>query len=423
MLTFRAMFPFLLVCVSVMVADGVSFRVEKVGKIKTRGAAGFEHFQIDGKDYVASANFFTSSPGRNPSMKTTSVVYRVRKSKNSNKLRFKRINSLQTVGAHGVEFFTRNNESYIAIPNYYGGDSVVYRWSRSSLKFEEIQRMKSDGAGSIESFTIPAVKQGEPPRRVLGIAEFNLGIAALYVLEGAFPNERFVLWQRLLFPGVGAMATCTIGGHHLLLASSYVTKQRGWHTRSGVFYFNQKSDSFVFHHDIGTVGAHDVETLTVAGNRHFAFFSNDKDESSTYQHSELFEWRQGMVPGMGNGFLSGRFVSRQKVFTHGAHAAEFFATSVSANDSKYFLAVANLGDRKTNKYRTTSQLYAFDVEQVKLTKVQEMPTLGATDMESFSIKGTSYLIAAEEQDDDRGGDIESTVWALVEDKDGRGVEL
>ena len=90
---------------------------------------------------------------------------------------------------------------------------------------------------------------------------------------------------------------------------------------------------------------------------------------------------------------------------------------------RYFLAVANLGDRKTNKYRTTSQLYAFDVEQVKLTKVQEMPTLGATDMESFSIKGTSYLIAAEEQDDDRGGDIESTVWALVEDKDGRGVEL
>ena len=88
-----------------------------------------------------------------------------------------------------------------------------------------------------------------------------------------------------------------------------------------------------------------------------------------------------MVPGMGNGFLSGRFVSRQKVFTHGAHAAEFFATSVSANDSKYFLAVANLGDRKTNTYRTTSQLYAFDVEQVKLTKVQEMPTLGAIAVE------------------------------------------
>ena len=63
---------------------------------------------------------------------------------------------------------------YLAIPNYYGGDSVVLRWmpktnskKKNSKKkkqkslFREIQRIKSDGAGSIESFTLPTRKHAE----------------------------------------------------------------------------------------------------------------------------------------------------------------------------------------------------------------------------------------------------------------------
>ena len=41
--------------------------------------------------------------------------------------------------------------------------------------------------------------------------------------------------------------------------------------------------------EVATVGAHDVEVMSVMG-KHFAFFSNDKDERTTKQDSELFEW-------------------------------------------------------------------------------------------------------------------------------------
>ena len=41
----------------------------------TRGAAGWDHFVIDSTDYLVVANFFTSSPGRQPSMTTDSAIY------------------------------------------------------------------------------------------------------------------------------------------------------------------------------------------------------------------------------------------------------------------------------------------------------------------------------------------------------------
>ena len=114
-----------------------------------------------------------------------------------------------------------------------------------------------------------------------------------------------------------------------------MTRETGWRTRSRVFALNAAGSAFESHHELATVGAHGVATLAHAG-RQFLFFSNDKDERTTQQESELFEWR------------GGRYASVQKIATDGAHAAELF----SATDGKAYLAVANLGDRATNKYRT-----------------------------------------------------------------------
>ena len=48
---------------------------EKALDVPTKGAAGWTHFVVDGRDYLAVANFFTSRPGARPSMTTESVVY------------------------------------------------------------------------------------------------------------------------------------------------------------------------------------------------------------------------------------------------------------------------------------------------------------------------------------------------------------
>lgn len=107
----------------------------------------------------------------------------------------------------------------------------------------------------------------------------------------------------------------------------------------------------------------------------------------------------------------------RQVWTDGAHAAEFFS---SPDGTRHFLAVANLGDRQANSYRRDSIVYAVDfvpsasLRGQLLTPVQKLPTLGATDFRAFIIDGVTYLAVSNEQDDERGADVGSTIWALRE---------
>lgn len=368
----------------------------EAASVETRGAAGWEHFAIDGKDYLAVANFFTSSPGRTPNMDTESMIYRAELAADG-KLHLDELQGLHTTGAHGVVHLEHEGSHFVAIPNYYGKDTVVFRWDSGEGRFAVHQRIKSDGAGGVDAFTI-----GE--KRILAIAEFSVGEIALYALSPG--QQRFEPWQRVAAPGCGATATlrveAEVGGEALLLlAASYVTQQTGWRTRSPIFALNVEGTAFEKHGEVVTVGAHDVAVTSVGG-RHFAFFSNDKDERTTKQLSELFEW-EGLFP-------SGGLRSRQTVSTDGAHAAEFFS---SADGERRFLAVANLGDRKANTYRRESVVYAFDpASSTMLAPIQTLQTHGATDFKAFAIGGTSFLAVSNEQDDAKGGNVPSTLWRL-----------
>ena len=164
------------------------------------------------------------------------------------------------------------------------------------------------------------------------------------------------------------------------------------------------------------------------GERSFAFFSNDKNESTSLQRSELFEFE-------GEPSTGGGWKSRQKVATDGAHAAEFFS---SADGSRHFLAVANLGDRDPECtanfetgwspdqsgakpcYRRDSVIYAFDPSaapgEEPLSVLQTLPTFGATDFIGFEVGGVTFLAVSNEQDDQAGGDVGSTIWALTSQK-------
>ena len=76
-----------------------------------------------------------------------------------------------------------------------------------------------------------------------------------------------------------------------------------------------------------------------------------------------------------------------------------------------------MGDRQANTYRRDSVVYAFDpaasgAGAKMLTPLQKLPTLGATDFRSFKIGGVTFLAVSNEQDDTRGGDVSSTIWAL-----------
>ena len=385
--------------------------------MQTRGAAGWDHLVMDGQDYLCCANFFTSNPRRQASMTTDSTIFKV--SQNGDlSLQLTEVQGFKTTGAHGVSDVEAGGYHYLAVPNYYGGDTVVMRSAsgvapdgqKKPRRFSELQRLPTDGGGGVDVWHVG-------PRVFLGVAEFNLGIAVVYELSAT--SGLFVPYQRVPAPGCGALATLKVpaegGGEQLLLlAASYVTQRTGWRTRSSVFFLNERGTALEMHQEVPTVGAHGVATLS-AGGRHFVFFSNDKDERTTHQESELFEW-VGVFP-------SGKLESRQKVKTDGAHAAEFFST---AEGGRHFLAVANLGDRQANTYRRDSLIYELDAKKTNdgegalLTLVQKLPTLGATDFRAFYINGATYVAVSNEQDDTMGGDVKSTIWRLREDKNARG---
>ena len=84
----------------------------EVATVQTRGAAGWEHFAIDGKHYLVVANFFTSGPGRQPSMETDSTVFVV-DGADGRSLRLAEVQGFRTVGAHGVTHCERDGQHYL----------------------------------------------------------------------------------------------------------------------------------------------------------------------------------------------------------------------------------------------------------------------------------------------------------------------
>eukprot|EP01050_Picozoa_sp_SAG11_P013122 SAG11_NODE_1511_length_4769_cov_3.389722_6_plen_176_part_00 len=107
----------------------------EAARVPTRGAAGWAHFELEGRDFLAVANFFTSAPRRRASMTTDSVLYAASLGGDGISLELEEVQRFQTAGAHGVEHFVAEGRHYLAYPNYYGGDAVVYRWSKASASF------------------------------------------------------------------------------------------------------------------------------------------------------------------------------------------------------------------------------------------------------------------------------------------------
>ena len=131
-----------------------------------------------------------------------------------------------------------------------------------------------------------------------------------------------------------------------------------------------------------------------------------------------------------------QFVFFQSLPTDGAHGAKFF---VSRNNHLY-LAVANFGSRHDKRYTAQSRVYLFGSTAPEcITSVSpssgntdgsecsgtsetfeqlqgEVPTMGATDWEHFSMEGADFLAVSEEGDLGRGAASAhgSQVFRLVE---------
>ena len=174
---------------------------EKKQDLPTKGGSDVEHFTIDGTRFLAFANFFSDPEGHNTdsfiykqndstgnfflyqrlgthggidmeyfktgeqhylavanhrsdtSFRQNSVIYQW----SLNQEQFVFFQSIETFGAHSVDFFEITNEQFLAISNYYNDsshsiNSFIYKWN--SNKFEKIQDIATEGAVDAETFVI-----------------------------------------------------------------------------------------------------------------------------------------------------------------------------------------------------------------------------------------------------------------------------
>ena len=108
-----------------------------------------EHFTIDGSLFLAFANYH----GDINKYKTSSMIYKMDESSTG---RFTLYQTLQTRGAHDLEYFSIADKHFLAVANHYDGtyqlDSVIYQWN--GKMFVVVQKLSTKGAVHFAFFTI-----------------------------------------------------------------------------------------------------------------------------------------------------------------------------------------------------------------------------------------------------------------------------
>ncbi len=157
--------------------------------IATIGAMDWESFEIDGEMYLAVANYHD---GSSPNIE--SKIYKW------NETSFTEYQSIPTNGAQAWNSFELNNETYLAVANLtnwssYNIDSKIYKWDGSS--FGEVQSIQTNGAMEWESFTINnqhylavANLDNDSSREINSVIyKYDSGLVAYYPFNGNANDE------------------------------------------------------------------------------------------------------------------------------------------------------------------------------------------------------------------------------------------
>ena len=99
---------------------------EKYQDLPTKGASAIEQFSIDGSLFLGFANFYDSNNGYN----TNSYIYKLDDSTG----RFVLYQTIDTIGARDMEYFTIADKHYLAVANFrnkttFRLNSAIYQWN------------------------------------------------------------------------------------------------------------------------------------------------------------------------------------------------------------------------------------------------------------------------------------------------------
>ena len=272
--------------------------------------------------------------------------------------------TLQTRGAHGVEYFSIADKHFLAVANYWDGtyqlDSVVFQWN--GRRFVVFQKLPTKGAAHFKFFTSNREKY-------LTVA--NRQDESTYSTESViykWNGFKFNKFQEIATEGAMGCTAFGINNVTFIAFANYYNSQQKYSVQSTVFKWS--GGHFVKLQSLQTYGAYDVKSVSINGHTFLAFACHYSG-SSYNTDSFVYKWD------------GTKFVLFQSIPTRGALAWHPFVIS-----GHTYLGVANFqsGSQKKN-----IQSAVYQASGSQFVKYQEISTHGARDMTSFEYKGHTYL--------------------------------
>ena len=323
--------------------DFSSNSFQKYQDLPTSGAVDVEQFTINGNQFLAFANSRNDSDGFN----TESFIYKM----NNLTEKFSLYQTINTMGAEDMEYFTIADKYYLAVANFESRStrrlkSVIYQWN--GQEFVVFQNVSTRGAMKLKFY-----KTGN--ELFLAIANLdNVDQRSLDLVIYKWRNNSFDKFSKLSLTlgNFGGVASFAIKNETFIaFANDHLLEVRKW---SGRVFSRLQT--------IPTYGTRDVKSFKVNG-QIFLAIANFDDGSK----ANIYKWN-------GNGF-----VSFQSLFTIGAIAWHPFVMC-----RQTFLGLAD----------TYGKSIVYQAIGSRFVKYQELSTQWAHGMTSFVHGGHNYLVVA-----------------------------
>jgi len=353
----KSLFLILVVCFVIVniFSQGYTFNLKQ--EIFTNGANDTKYFEINGNHYLAIAAFQD-----NNSVEINSTILKW----DSDSSKFLSFQEISTLGASDWEFFTIENDYYLAVANYRSDtsfieNSIIYKWNGN--QFIVFQTIETQGAYDWEFFEIE-------DSSFLVIANQDNGSSNNI-------NSHIYKWNGMNFEPFQTIPTkgATDWEAFSINENYYLAIANVYDINSTVYKWNgNQFDEFqIFNFLFATTGAEFFEI----DNEYYLAFSRGF-ESSFSSISKIFKW---------NGV---QFSFFQEIPSFGAFDFEYFTMK-----DEHYLALANY-QLDTGIYSLNSEILKWN--DTKFENFQNIFTHGAVDFEYFEIEDSSYLMIAEYKD-------------------------
>ena len=341
-------------------------RFQKCQDLPTRGARAVEQFSINGSLFLAFANRDGDTKGKN----VDSFTYKLNDSTGI----FSLYQTMDTIGAQDIEYFTISDKHYFAVAYHAQGiqNSVIYQWN-GRHRFDVLQNISTTWATSFNFFEICQ-------ELFLAVTHYTRD-SDIY----KWKDNQFEMFQKINTGQTGHASTVfKIKNETFIAFASHYNNylDSGYAAHSTVLKWS--GNSFVKLQSLQTYGALDVKSFNIIGDT-FLAFANLYDGSNYNIDSFIYKWD------------GSKFVLFQSIPTHGASTWNPFVLC-----SQTFLGVAN--------YKDKSVIYRYSGKQ--FTQYQEISTQGARGMASFGYKGHTYLAIANRNSDGKNN-INSTLYKWI----------